>query len=47
VSALVAQGKSLADVIAAKPSAPWDATYARGGVPPDRFVESVYLSLKH
>lgn len=47
VNTLVTQGKSLADVIAAKPSAQWDATYARGGVPPDRFVESVYLSLKH
>jgi len=47
VNTLVSQGKSLADVIAAKPSAQWDVTYARGGVPPDRFVESVYLSLKH
>lgn len=47
VSALVSQGKSLADVIAAKPTAPWDAAYGRGGVAPDRFVESVYLSLKH
>ena len=47
VAALVAQHKSLADVIAAKPTAPWDATYTRGGATPDRFVESVYLSLKH
>ncbi len=47
MNTLVTQGKSLADVIAAKPSTPWDATYARGGVPPDRFIESVYLSLKH
>ena len=47
VSTLVSQGKSLADVIAAKPTASWDATYARGGVAPDKFVESVYLSLKH
>ena len=47
VSALVTQGKSLPDVIAAKPSARWDAVYARGGVPPDRFVESVYQSLEH
>jgi glyoxylase-like metal-dependent hydrolase (beta-lactamase superfamily II) len=47
VSALVKEGKSLPDAIAAKPSAQWDAAYGRGGVAPDRFVESVYLSLKH
>ena len=47
VQALVAQKKTLAEVIAAKPSAPWDAKYARGGVSPDRFVESVYASLEH
>jgi cyclase len=47
VAALVAENKSLADVIAAKPTAQWDATYARGGTPADRFVESVYTSLKH
>ena len=43
VAALVAQKKTLADVIAAKPTATWDAVYARGGTLPDRFVESVYL----
>jgi cyclase len=47
VAALVAQQKSLAEVIAAKPTASWDATYGRGGVSADRFVESVYASLKH
>jgi cyclase len=47
VVALVAQKKTLADVIAAKPTATWDAVYARGGALPDRFVESVYLSLTH
>ncbi len=47
VQALVAQKKSLAEVIAAKPTAQWDATYARGGVPPDRFVETVWGSLPH
>ena len=47
VAALVTQKKTLADVIAAKPTATWDAMYARGGTPPDRFVESVYLSLAH
>lgn len=47
VAAMVAQNKSLADVIAAKPTAQWDATYAHGGATTDRFVESVYTSLKH
>jgi len=47
VAALVAQKKTLADVIAAKPTATWDAVYARGGTLPDRFVESVYRSLTH
>jgi cyclase len=42
----LATSKSLAEVIAAKPTAQWDATYGHGGAPPDRFVESVYLSLK-
>jgi hypothetical protein len=46
VAALAAQNKSLGEVLAAKPSAFWDATYGHGGAPPDRFVESVYASLK-
>jgi cyclase len=46
VAALAAQNKSLGEVIAARPTASWDATYARGGVSPDRFVESVYTSLR-
>jgi cyclase len=47
VAALVAQKKTLAEVIAAKPTASWDASYASGGAAPDRFVESVYASLVH
>lgn len=47
VAALVAQRKALAEVIAAKPTASWDATYGRGGVSPDRFVASVFASLAH
>ncbi|HEY2897396.1 MAG TPA: hypothetical protein VGJ12_09690 [Gemmatimonadaceae bacterium] len=46
VAALAAQNKALGEVIAAKPTASWDAIYGRGGVTPDRFVESVYASLK-
>jgi hypothetical protein len=45
VRALVKEGTPLPGVIAARPSAPWDAAYGRGGVAPDRFVESVYRSL--
>jgi cyclase len=47
VEALVAEKKTLAEVIASKPTAQWDAKYAHGGAPPDRFVESVYASLTH
>jgi glyoxylase-like metal-dependent hydrolase (beta-lactamase superfamily II) len=45
VAALIAQKKSLGEIIAAKPTASWDAVYGRGGVAPDRFVENVYTSL--
>jgi cyclase len=45
VAALVAQKKSLGEIIAAKPTASWDAIYGRGGVTPDHFVENVYISL--
>jgi hypothetical protein len=45
VALLVAQKKTLAEVIAAKPTAHWDATYGNGGTPPDRFVASVFASL--
>lgn len=42
VKPLVAQGKSLAEVQAAKPSAPFDAKWGGGFMKPDRFVEIVY-----
>jgi len=38
--------KPLADVQAAKPTAPWDAKWGQGSMKPDRFVEIVYNSLK-
>jgi glyoxylase-like metal-dependent hydrolase (beta-lactamase superfamily II) len=47
VSALVAQKKTLAEAIAARPTAQWDATYGRAGTRPDEFVEMVYRSLTH
>jgi cyclase len=45
VAALIAQKKTLGEIIAAKPTASWDAIYGHGGVAPDRFVENVYSSL--
>jgi cyclase len=47
VAALVAQKKTLAEVLGAKPTAAWDATYGRAGARPEQFVESVYKSLVH
>jgi glyoxylase-like metal-dependent hydrolase (beta-lactamase superfamily II) len=45
VKALIAQGKTLDQVIAAKPSAQWDATWGKGFMGPDVFVSFVYRSL--
>ena len=45
VKALVAQGKTLDQVIAAKPTAQWDATWGKGFMKPDVFVSFVYRSL--
>jgi hypothetical protein len=47
VAALVAQKKTLAEVLGANPTAIWDATYGRAGARPEQFVESVYKSLVH
>ena len=45
VKALVAQGKTLEQVTAAKPTAQWDATWGKGFMKPDMFVSFVYRSL--
>ena len=45
VKALVAQGKTLEQVTAAKPTAQWDATWGKGFMGPDLFVSFVYRSL--
>jgi cyclase len=45
VQALIAQGKSLADVVAAKPSASFDERWGHGPVSPDAFVTALYTSL--
>src|SRR5262249_35106122 len=44
VKALVAQGKTLDQIIAAKPSAQWDAERGGGFMKPDVFVSVVYRS---
>ena len=42
----IAHGRSLADVIALKPTAPFDARYGQGSfVNPDQFAEALYRSL--
>jgi glyoxylase-like metal-dependent hydrolase (beta-lactamase superfamily II) len=45
VKALVAQGKTLDQILAAKPSAQWDAAWGGGFMKPDVFVGVVYRSL--
>ena len=45
VKALIAQGKTLDQVIAAKPTAQWDATWGKGFMGPDVFVSFVHRSL--
>ena len=45
VKALVAQGKTLQQVLAAKPSAQWDAKWGKGFLNPDGFVSAVHRSL--
>jgi glyoxylase-like metal-dependent hydrolase (beta-lactamase superfamily II) len=45
VRELVEQGQSLEEVIAARPTAPWDERYGSGGVSPERFVRIVYEDL--
>jgi hypothetical protein len=45
VQALRAEGRSLDEVIAARPTAAFDARWGRGPVSPDRFVGMVYYSV--
>ena len=45
VKALIAQGKTLDQVIAARPTAQWDATWGKGFMKPDLFVGIVHRSL--
>lgn len=45
VAGLIKQGKTLAEVQAAKPSAKWDADWGKGFLTPEQFVGIVYESL--
>ena len=45
VKALVAQRKTLDEIVAAKPTAQWDATWGKGFMGPDVFVSFVHRSL--
>ncbi len=45
VRTLIAQGKTLEQILAAKPSAQWDATWGKGFIGPDLFVSTVHRSL--
>src|SRR5262245_5674077 len=45
IAASVAAGKSLAEVQATKPTAPWDAEWGDGFMKPDTFVQIVYTDL--
>jgi glyoxylase-like metal-dependent hydrolase (beta-lactamase superfamily II) len=46
VRPLVASGKSVEEIVAAKPTADFDAQWGTGGSPPDRFVTAVAEGLK-
>jgi len=46
VAALIKQGKTREQVIAAKPSAEWDATWGSGFMKPDVFLGMVFDSMK-
>lgn len=46
VAGLIRQGKSRDEVIAAKPSAEWDATLGRGTIKPDMLIGFAYDSMK-
>lgn len=46
VAALIKKGKSKEEVIAAKPTAEWDATLGRGNIKPEMLVGFAYDSMK-
>jgi hypothetical protein len=46
VAPLVAQGKTVEEVIAAKPTADFDASVPQGAQSAERFLRSLYADLK-
>ena len=46
IQKLVEQKKSLAEVVAAKPTAPWDEKWGKGYMKPDKFTEIVFTDLQ-
>jgi len=46
VTRIIRDGKTLAEAIAAKPTADLDARWGKGPIRPDQFVEEVYSDLK-
>ena len=46
IAAQIAEGMSLGEVLAAKPTAAWDAEWGQGFIDPERFTRFVYQSLE-
>jgi len=46
IKAQIADGKTLADVVASKPTAEFDAVWGQGFLPPDKFVEMLFKGLQ-
>src|SRR5262249_48117135 len=46
VAAQIKQGRKLAEVVASKPTAQFDAAWGKGFLAPDKFVEMLYGNLK-
>lgn len=46
IKAQVADGKTLADVVASKPTAEFDAVWGQGFLPPDKFVDMLFKGLQ-
>jgi hypothetical protein len=45
VSRLMQEGKTMEEVIAAKPTRAFDEKWGKGFLPPDRFAQLVYMDL--
>jgi len=46
IGKLIAQGKTMEETVALKPSADFDAKWGNGPIRPDQIVEEVYADLK-